>query len=90
MKFEKIDAQDRFLIMIKDDGIGRQKSMQLNSAKKQESFGMRITKKRLDTFEAMHNKSAALEIIDLLDETGNAAGTEIHIEIPFILENHAA
>lgn len=65
---------------IQDDGIGRQKAMAINtkSTLKKKSFGMQITKARID----MSSINAKSEIVDLVDQRGNALGTRVLIYIP--------
>ncbi len=82
----KKSDEEKLMITITDDGIGREKSRSINRAKKKKSFGLDITRKRLDSFEVMYGHKASLKIVDLVDAEGLAAGTEVQLEIPFIYE----
>lgn len=68
-------------ITIEDNGIGRAKAQQFKkgSPLKQKSFGLQITKERLDLLKRHTNKNATFEIIDLYDEHEEPSGTSVHI-----------
>lgn len=69
---------------VTDNGIGRAKAAELNKNSMEtyhKSTALTVTQERLDLIqedESVH----ALEIIDLYDESGNAAGTKVIIRIP--------
>jgi sensor histidine kinase YesM len=71
-------------IEITDDGIGRQKSKEhkSKSATRQKSFGLKMTSERLDAINHIYNIKTEVRIVDLVDASGQAAGTSIIIEIP--------
>ena len=88
-KIEKLDEQ--FLrLKITDNGVGRQKSAEINARKAQthnsthQSFATQATSERLELLknQSLSNKNIEVEINDLKDEHGNAKGTEIVILIP--------
>jgi tetratricopeptide (TPR) repeat protein len=67
-------------IEITDNGIGRKKSEALkqNAIKKHTSFGLQITKDRLDIENKEKNSQISnIEIIDLYDESHNSIGTKV-------------
>ena len=68
------------LCKIEDDGIGREAAAQIRSksAIKKKSFGMKITRARID----MTAENASVKIQDLTDPAGHAAGTCVEIRIP--------
>lgn len=71
---------------IKDDGIGREKSSEiqnLNARGKHQSLGMKITKDRLRILNNMYQSSLSVNIIDLYHTDQSAAGTQVEIFIPY-------
>lgn len=67
---------------ITDNGIGRKKAEELKSkgVNKEKSYGMKITRDRLMMLNS-DGKLSGIEVIDLEDEHGNAAGTKVIIKI---------
>ena len=88
LNIEIIEKDDQLYFSISDDGIGRQKAKELASktATKHKSMGLRITENRI----AMLQKNGSLEspvmIHDLVNDNGDAAGTEVIIKIPLIYD----
>ena len=75
---------NRLHVMIEDNGIGRERAVQLRSKQilKKKSYGMQITENRIAVINRTHNINASCEIIDLKDAAGNAAGTRVVLDIP--------
>ncbi|MES2795857.1 MAG: histidine kinase [Bacteroidota bacterium] len=71
------------IIEIEDDGIGREKALEYKSktATKQKSFGMKMTSERLEAINYIYQNKTNVKILDLKDESGNAIGTKVIIEI---------
>ncbi len=71
-------------IEITDDGIGREMAGQhkSKSATRQKSFGLKMTSERLDAINHIYQTKTEVQIVDLVDAEGNAAGTKVIIEIP--------
>ena len=69
--------------IISDDGVGRKRSAEINKSKnkKHKSAGMSITRDRLNILNEAQENEANVVINDLVDESGNAAGTKIEIYI---------
>jgi len=68
---------------IADDGIGRKKAAELkNKSGKHRSMGMKITESRIAMMQKMSEENNSVEIRDLVDADGNAAGTEVLLRIP--------
>jgi len=69
---------------IEDNGVGRKKSQELKGRDqtKHKSFGMMITKERLEILNSLNNSGLSVNIIDLKDLKGNAVGTKVEIFIP--------
>lgn len=82
-----IDIQiDRFGSGLKctivDNGVGRKKAAELRSksVNKEKSYGMKITNDRLSMLNG-ESKLPSVDVIDLLDESGNALGTKVIVKI---------
>jgi anti-sigma regulatory factor (Ser/Thr protein kinase) len=70
---------------IEDDGIGREKSREVNASmlkRGKKSMGMLITKNLIDVFNELYHTNATVQIMDLKDEKGNALGTRVELNIP--------
>ena len=74
---------DRLQIKISDDGIGREKAAALKSksATTNKSFGMKVTDERIALINQVYQTNANIKVHDLIDAEGQAAGTEVVIEI---------
>ena len=73
-------------VEIEDNGIGRDKAAELKSrdALKNKSFGMQISKSRIDIINKQHPMLSSVVIEDLFNESGTAAGTKIILHLPSI------
>lgn len=69
---------------IEDDGVGREKAMELKdqSMQRYKSMGMGITKDRVDIMNKMNAMGIKIEVLDKIDEQGNASGTRVTVRIP--------
>ena len=47
------------------------------------SYGMSITRRRLETLTKISNDDFSVEVVDLYDDKGNAKGTKVNIVISF-------
>jgi hypothetical protein len=47
-------------------------------------MGMKITESRIDMMQKMNGENKSIEIKDLVDADGNAAGTEVVLKIPVV------
>ena len=52
------------------------------SATRQKSYGLKMTSERLEAINHLYQTNTAVEIIDLINAEGIAAGTKVIIEIP--------
>jgi hypothetical protein len=81
----KIHKKNNLIIcVVEDDGVGRQKALELESRNKttKKSMGMSITKERLEIINSGRNSSLNVDIEDLKDKDGVPAGTRVNIFIP--------
>lgn len=81
---DKGNMEDYLKITITDDGIGRIKAAALKSksAVKQKSYGMRVTSERIALINQLFKTNTTVQIIDLVHTNGEAAGTQVIIQIP--------
>ncbi|WP_221392984.1 sensor histidine kinase [Dyadobacter sp. NIV53] len=70
--------------IIEDDGIGRAKAMEYRSksAMNKKSLGMKLTEDRIAILNQDSKTNASVKIQDLVDDSGEAAGTRVVIVIP--------
>ena len=79
-----IERQNNFIkCTIEDNGVGRTESYFRNKGNLHKSFGTTITQERLAAINELNNSELSEQVIDLLDEHGNATGTKVEIFIPF-------
>jgi two-component sensor histidine kinase len=71
------------VFIVEDNGIGREQSRALKQASvmKHKSMGMKITEDRIKAMGRV--KGSQVEIQDLKDAAGNAAGTRVIIRLPY-------
>ena len=74
--------------VIEDNGIGRDKSAELNAqrTKKHKSQGIRVTSERLKVLTQDRDESPEFFIKDLYDENGAASGTRVTLILPIVTE----
>lgn len=80
------DMGDQVQCIIEDNGIGRTRAAQYRGdrAGHKESMGMQITSDRIGLINSIYHIDTRVNIIDLTDEEGQATGTRVVINIPFI------
>jgi ligand-binding sensor domain-containing protein len=78
--------EDYLLCKITDNGIGREKSAEINRQKKKthKSLGVKITESRLKLINLYFGGKLQINYKDLKDRNGNAKGTEVSIHLPII------
>ena len=71
-------------IEISDDGIGREKAAEFKSksATINKSFGMKVTNERIELINQLYNSTTKVQVFDLNNQQGEAAGTKVVVEIP--------
>ncbi len=71
----------KLCIEVEDDGIGRQRAMELKSrsATVNKSLGMKVTAERLEVINQIYGTHAVATTEDLTKENGAAAGTRVRI-----------
>ena len=84
--FSKPDAS-RIMVVVADNGIGRQAANDLkhHDVVKEGSYGMQITGDRMDIVKLLYGIEAKVNIEDLYDAQGNAAGTRVTLLLPILI-----
>lgn len=74
-------AGQRLCVRIEDDGIGRQKALELKSrsATVNKSHGVKLSAERLTVINRLYGTEATVETTDLYTPNGEAAGTRVLI-----------
>ena len=84
IRFSKI-SEKKILCVVEDNGVGRKYSEKMKQERgaSHKSYGMSITRKRLETLMKISNDDFSVEIVDLYDDNGNPTGTRVNIIISF-------
>lgn len=74
---------DHILWIIQDDGIGRERAMEIKKASglHRKSRGMLITMERLEALNKKDKEQFSVEVFDLKDAAGNPTGTRVELRI---------
>lgn len=84
LEFKK-QNKTQLLIIIEDDGIGREAALKLrNKSKDHKSTGMKNIDERLQLLNKYNKGEFYVRITDLKNDEGNAGGTRIELHIPFL------
>ena len=81
----EISNADFVEIQITDNGIGRKKTMEIESEKRntqKKSIGLKLTKQRLENFSRNFANMHSLNIVDLYDDAQNPLGTKVLLSLP--------
>ena len=81
----QLEKKDLLKIVVEDDGIGRKKSAEINQwrPKTHKSFAIEATRERLEIWNEKHGYAQNMEILDLYNDQGEAAGTRVTSYIYF-------
>ncbi len=73
-------------VEVEDDGVGREKALEIESKQKirHRSMAIFITRDRLDILNKKLKKKIRMEIIDLKDDYGESIGTRVEFGIPVV------
>ena len=69
-------------VEISDNGIGRNTEKVTEPGKKHQSFGVQISRKRLENHFSFKPEQSIMEYTDLKDVNGNPAGTKVSLCFP--------
>jgi hypothetical protein len=70
---------------ITDNGIGREKSAELNKGRTKKSLATSITEERIELLSKSLGERVTFSISDLTNETGEATGTKVVITFPHLV-----
>ncbi len=75
--------EETIICSIEDDGIGREKAAEIKKASgiERKSRGMLITKERLEILNQYSKDHYTVNVVDLVDANGKAAGTRVEVTI---------
>ena len=84
IRFSKL-SDNKLLCVVEDNGVGRKLSEKTKQEKgaSHKSYGMSITRRRLETLTKISNDDFSVEVVDLYDDKGVASGTRVNIIISF-------
>lgn len=86
IRYELDEKREQLQCIVMDNGIGRKKSVELKAQKvgkkERKSFGMNITKDKIEVIRFLHGIDASVDIIDLYDDDGQGMGTKVVLIIP--------
>jgi LytS/YehU family sensor histidine kinase len=89
IQFKKLN-EDVFQCVVDDNGIGREKALQLkeqqNNTRRHVSKGMTITKERVELLQ-LQGQHASLQIIDKYNQDGDPTGTKVIVELSTFLKS---
>jgi len=79
---------DDIIIIIEDNGIGRERSMEIKNRKSgsHKSLGTKITESRLELINHLYKSKISIHTIDLKDSKRKATGTRVELVIPVITD----
>lgn len=84
LQIELYEEEDMLCCKIADDGVGRNKAIELKSksASTHKSMGMQITANRIAMLQKEKHSATQIKITDLILPDGTAGGTEVVLTIP--------
>lgn len=84
LRVELKQKGNMLICVIEDNGIGRERAMQIKARKASQykSMGMSVTKQRLEILNADKDVKTSVKIKDLKDNEGKPIGTRVEITIP--------
>ncbi len=76
------EKNQNLLVSIEDNGVGRQSNQDKELTKNHTSYGIEITRKRIEFFSKNKCDFEPLKFIDLKDEEQNPIGTRVELKLP--------
>ena len=77
-------GEGKLLCVVEDNGVGRKHSeIMKQKTGSHKSYGMSITRRRLEMLSRISNNDFSVEIEDLQNENGEPAGTRVNIVISY-------
>ncbi|MHC1776792.1 MAG: two-component regulator propeller domain-containing protein [Lentimicrobium sp.] len=77
---------NKITCIVEDNGIGRQRSMELKTPvqKAKQSYGIALVVSRLELLNNLYNIDMKIQFVDLFAENGQPSGTRVIIQLPMI------
>lgn len=84
IRFSKL-SEGKLLCVVEDNGVGRKHSEKMKQERgaSHKSYGMSITRRRLETLTKISNDDFSVEVVDLYDDNDMPSGTRVDIIISF-------
>ena len=78
----------QLFIDITDNGIGREQALKNQSSKEKltKSYGLDITRERLELISKLYGFDSSMEVEDLYNDRGKSTGTKISVRIPVLTQ----
>lgn len=85
IEVSKIPEEEKIICVIEDNGVGRiySEKMKEKTGGSHKSYGMSITRRRLEMLSKISNEDFSVEIIDLYDDYNQPEGTRVNIIISY-------
>jgi len=77
---------DHMEILIKDNGIGREKAMLIRQRQAHKSKGLKNIEKRIQLYNRLNERPIIVDIQDLINDNDEANGTLVRLQIPLELD----
>ena len=83
-------TDDKLIIVVEDNGIGREKAAGYKTIEhiEYQSRGITLTAERIGLINAIYDEAIGVEIVDLKDEEGHAKGTRVVMRFPANYDNY--
>ena len=77
-------GDDKLLCVVEDNGVGRKYSEKIKQKTgSHKSYGMSITRRRLEMLSKISNDDFSVEVVDLKNDKGEPSGTRVNIVIGY-------
>ena len=77
-------GNDKLLCVVEDNGVGRKYSEKIKQKTgSHKSYGMSITRRRLEMLSKISNDDFSVEVVDLKNDKGEPSGTRVNIVIGY-------
>ena len=85
----KRNGNNSLLVEVEDNGVGRQKAKELegNDNVKKRSYGMQISKDRIELINRLYKYKTSVNVVDLEELESKSTGTRVVLEIPMLKNN---
>lgn len=78
------EESDSLRCVVEDNGVGREQSLRKKENTSHQSQGMNTTDQRLELLSKVYKAPFRVSVVDLYEESGEARGTRIIIDLPLL------